>query len=229
VATYGSSINNEGVVVGYFYNTTMPSSPYWQGFFYQNGTWKNYSLPGLPPLSTTQIFGINNLGDFCGRYQEAPSYAPTYAYLSHNGHIESFQFNGLHTEATAVNDSDYVAGIYLDSSSVWHGFVRDPEGNMTSVDVTGVTNAPGLGTILFDINNSGWISGHFGDAKLNEEHGFLGIPEGNSYSFYVIDVPGATATAGAGLNNFGQVPGHWIDAEGDQLGYVATLLPPPNF
>jgi hypothetical protein len=218
--TVALNINNLNIVTGYFLNTSLNQ---YQGFFYNRGTFKNYTLPGQPAGSATVIFAANDEGDFCGYYQDAPSYTPTLAFLNRDGKIQSFQFGtSAFTEAVSVNDFGYVGGIYLDSAGVWHGYIRDPEGNLTSVDVPGVTTASGFGTILLGINNEGWISGHFWDSAL-AEHGFLGIPKKGSYNFYQIDVPGATSTSGGALNDFGQVTGHWVDSAGEDQGYVATL------
>jgi hypothetical protein len=67
--TTGDGINVEGTVVGSFFNTTAVA---FEGFFYRNGMFTNYVLPSKP--TNTFIFGINDDGDFCGYYQNAPSF-----------------------------------------------------------------------------------------------------------------------------------------------------------
>jgi hypothetical protein len=101
--------------------------------------------------------------------------------------------------------------------------VRDPKGNISTVDVPGASTAAGSGTNLLGINNFGWVSGHFTDVS-GGEHGFIGVPDGHSWAFFQIDVPvpGATATFGGGLNDFGAIAGHYVTSDGKQLGYIAS-------
>ncbi len=63
--TLGYGINIEGTVVGQFYNTAAAQ---YSGFFYNDGTYTNYNLPGLPTGSATGIYGLNDVGTFCGYY-----------------------------------------------------------------------------------------------------------------------------------------------------------------
>ena len=103
---------------------------------------------------------------------------------------------------------------------MFHGFVRDPKGNISTVDVPGASTAANFGTNLLGINNFGWVSGHFTDGS-GGEHGFIGVPNEHSWKFFQIDVPGATATSGGGLNDFGAIAGHYV-TNGQQLGYIAS-------
>ena len=196
--------NAEGTVVGTFLNTATNS---YEGFFYHNGMFTNYVLPSKP--TNTWIFGINDLGDICGYYQNAPSFVST-GFLSDDGKITSFSIPGSTSlYPVSINNSDFVAGEYQDLAGVFHGFVRDPKGNISTVDVPGASTTANFGTNLLGINNFGWVSGHFTDGS-GGEHGFIGVPNGHSWKFFQIDVPGATATSGGGLNDFGAIVGHYV-------------------
>jgi hypothetical protein len=204
--------NAEGTVVGEFLNTQLG---YYQGFFYINGMFTNYSLPGLPTGSNTAISGINEIGDFCG-YYDTPNSPPLAAFLSQAGKIIFISVTGSTAAyADSINDFDFVTGIYQDSGGKSHGFLRDPKGNVSTVDVPGAA-----GMVYLGINNFGWVSGNFMDSS-SISHGFIGVPNGNSYEFFQIDVPGAAQTTGGGLNDFGVVPGHYFTSTGQQLGYIA--------
>ena len=37
----------------------------------------------------------------------------------------------------AINPAGAIAGLYLDASSLYHGFLRDPDGALTTIDVPG--------------------------------------------------------------------------------------------
>jgi hypothetical protein len=121
----------------------------------------------------------------------------------------------------SINDFGFAAGEYQDSAGVNHGFVRDPRGKISTVDVPGASTASGLGTVLLGLNNVGWVSGHFWDSS-GKPHGFIGVRYGESWEFFQIDVPGAAQTYGGGLNDFGIVVGHYVTSGGQQLGYIAS-------
>lgn len=102
-------INIEGRVVGEFYNTA--AAQYW-GFFYQNGQFTTYNLPGLPAHSTTAIWGINDLGDFCGFYSLAPNFRYSNAYVNQHGKLIEFSYPGSSfTYAYTLNDFGQIGGI----------------------------------------------------------------------------------------------------------------------
>jgi probable HAF family extracellular repeat protein len=204
--TAAFGINDEGSVVGEFFNTAKSA---YEGFFYRNGKFTNYIYPALP----TAISGINDIGDFCGFYGN-----PSTGYLNHAGQIATFMVNGsTNTYVDGMNNFDFVAGEYIDSAGTSHGFVRDPEGNISTVDVPGAS-----GTLYVGINDLGWISGHFADNK-GHFHGFIGVPNRRSWKFFQIDVPGAMATYGGGLNDFGTVVGHYTPSSGGtDRGYIAS-------
>jgi hypothetical protein len=217
--TRAIGINVEGVVVGDYFNTVAGA---YEGLFDRNGMFTSFVFPGLPEYSSTSILGINDLGDFCGYYAAATSGTPIFTgYLSQQGQPASFLVsNSINTYAFKINDFDFTAGYYQDAASVFHGFVRDPRGNISMVDVPGASKTANQGTLLEGINNFGWVSGHFYDSSGNE-HGFVGVPNGSSWAFFQIDVPGAVQTQGAGLNDFGAVAGHYVTSSGQQLGYIA--------
>ena len=90
-----------------------------QGFFYRGGMFTNYVLPSKP--TNTVIFGINDDGDFCGYYQNAPSFVST-GFLSDDGKITSFLIPGSTSlNPISINDFDFVAGEYQDSAGAFMG------------------------------------------------------------------------------------------------------------
>jgi hypothetical protein len=215
--TEALGLNNQGTIVGEFYNSAALR---FSGFFYRGGSFATYDLPGLSPGSTTAIVGNNERGDFCGFYLDSSNFAILNSFIvNKNGQVTKFSLSPVtgFTEAIAMNNQGAVVGTYEDSSSVFHGFIRQPDGTVVTVTVPTATSAAGLGTTTLGVNESGWVSGHFWDASL-VEHGYTRSPSGQ---FYQIDVPGATSTAGGGLNNEGIVVGHY-NIGSAEYGYIAT-------
>ena len=216
--TFAYGLNNFGTAVGTYFDTAHNQ---FSGYFYHGGHFTTYNLPGLPAGSATVIVGLNDLGDFCGYYQAAPAFA-TVAFVNRHGSIQTFDFPGsTFIEATQINDEGDVAGTYIDSKNVDHGFIRGANGAITVIDVPGAAFS---GTLLIGLNNRGWTSGHFWDST-NHEHGFARSPQGK---FYQIDVPeantngGGLGTAGGGINDEGVVVGHYDPAAGGpEKAYIA--------
>ena len=108
-----------------------------------------------------------------------------------------------------------IVGLYLDGSSVSHGFVLSG-GNYTTVNFTG---APG--SALTGLNPSGEMSGYYcsdpacgqtGNASTNQEHSFVVSKKGVFTSF---DPPGATGSTASTVNPSGAIVGSYdTTAEG---------------
>ncbi len=224
--TLGYGINDLGTVAGTYFNV---AAGHLSGFTYKTGTYTSFDVPGLPAGYETYVMGINNRGVLCG-YTTAPGGFSGYVpFVDNNGTIDT-NFNiptpgATVVQATSINDFGAVVGTYVDpTTNMVRGYLRGTNGGITLIDVPG---AAFIGTEVFGINDLGWISGDFYDAE-NHRHGFLRAPEG---TYYQIDVPGAATdtaaegTAGAGLNNFGAVVGHYDPADGGpERGYIALLV-----
>jgi hypothetical protein len=84
------------------------------------------------------------------------------------------------------------AGYYNDASGVFHGFLRTPDGAITTFDVPGAGTGPGQGTFAGNINPAQAIAGRYVDAS-GVSHGFLRAPNGTITTF---DAPNADTGPG---------------------------------
>ncbi len=74
---------------------------------------------------------------------------------------------GQGTEPLAINKSGAIAGFYLDSAGVQHGFLRSAKGAFTKIDPTG-----SVGTQPESLNTAGDISGFYADSSgIRMSHG----------------------------------------------------------
>lgn len=214
--TYAEGVNDQGVIVGQFWDSTTLQ---YAGFFLYKGKYTTYNVPNY---FNTSVIGINDdVTDFCGSVQTSSSFtSPIEAFVSDGGTVTVFTVpNAIQTQAVAINNFDQVLGYYEDANNVFHGFIRDRQGNLIyPIDPPGASTTAFKGTVPLGLNDFGFISGHFWDSS-NKEHGFVRAPWGQ---FFQIDFPGAKLTSGGGLNDFGTVVGHWNDQNGNQLGYIAT-------
>ena len=85
-------------------------------------------------------------------------------------------------------------GFYTDTNVVAHGFLRTPDGKVTSFEAPGAGLGHGLdqGTVAYSINDLGVIAGQYQDSNY-VFHGFVRYPDG---SFTKFDAPGAGTGAG---------------------------------
>jgi hypothetical protein len=118
-------------------------------------------------------------------------------------------YNG--TYPSSVNVWGAIAGTYQDINSVYHGFLRSPEGRFITFEAPSAdTTTPYNGTSPNSINDLGVITGGYFDVN-GFEHGFLRSPEGK---FATFDVPGAGGygTNPIAINLEGAVVGFYTDS-----------------
>ena len=117
---------------------------------------------------------------------------------------------------TGINDAGQITGEYVRSDGE-SGFVRDPEGRLTSFTVPGAR-----ATEAAKINDAGQIVGRYSeDTRLVDDsarvRGFVRDARG---AITRLDVPGARHTRPTGINDAGDVVGYHVD-EGDEThGFV---------
>src|SRR5438094_9701737 len=130
--------------------------------------------------------------------------------------------SGQGTLATSINPAGVITGYYLDASGAFHGFLRAPDGSVTTFNAPGAGAGTDLrqGTFPKSINPSGAITGYYIDAG-NVIHGFLRAPDGALTTF---DAPGAGAFLGTfalSINSAGAIAGYYFG--GATLGYHGFL------
>ena len=105
------------------------------------------------------------------------------------------------TVPMSINPAGTITGYYVDAGSIFHGFVRDKDGIITSFDA-----GPNF-TIPTSINPKGTITGSYQDAS-RVTHGFVRDKDGTITTF---DVPGAgsNGTFPASINPSGEITGIW--------------------
>ena len=142
------------------------------------------------------------------------------------------------TTPVAINASGAIAGYYIDSNSVQHGFVRSASGTYTAIDPTGVgtcvnqNNGSNFGgATASGIDAAGDVVGTYLDTSC-AQHGFIRSTNGTINSF---DVPGASTdpctTSGGSSEKIcgtilvlsdstGDMTGSFIDTNGVIRGFL---------
>jgi hypothetical protein len=225
VATLAFGNNPEGAIAGFYFDSNGASHGFVRAPF---GAIHTFDAPGAIATFAAQI---NPAGVIAGDYADASNVS--HAYLrAPDGDITSFDAPGAGTgpgQGTmtgfidCINPEGAMTGYLIDASNVFHGYVRAPDGNITTFDAPGAGTGAGQGTFPAGINLFGMIEGNYVDAG-NVFHGFVRAPFGAIHTF---DAPSAGSGAGQGtfpatLNDFGMITGSYLDASGVYHGFVRS-------
>jgi hypothetical protein len=227
---FPTAINDNGIVVGYFYDPNLGV----HSFIIPNqgpntGFPVNYGGPGSGSASGrgfgSWIQYLSPTGDAVGFYRNDQS--GYHGFIRHyaDGTLTQLDAPGYTgnpsagTIATCISTDGTVVGSVFDSSQVTHSFVRAPDGTYTIFD------PPGTGLMwsaAFSINSNGVIAGSFTDSN-SIGHGYLRNVDG---TFTIIDDPNSTqvpilgGTNITGFNDAGVVVGLFWNGKGLARGYV---------
>jgi len=210
--TYSLSINDSGVVVGYYQSNGIS-----QGFMYDGSTYTSIAAPIYDGhfSSTDVATGINDSGEIVGYFAN-----PTgiYGFLYNPANVNpQLPFSGdivlndpnatSGTWATGISNTGEVSGYYVDATGT-HGFIYngstyttidDPNAvtrtvNIINPNIGGTTVTVTGGTMVTDINSSGQIIGQYTDST--------GITQSFIASPAAVPVPSAIWLFGSVLAGF---------------------------
>ena len=235
--TSPTDINGSGVITGMYETVDTVRHGFVRA---ANGTITAFDVPGAGTGSTegTIPLRINAGGDVVGFYTDANHLshgfirtAATGSFIapidapgaSTSGVPKGFKFGG--TIAVGIDTAGDIVGIYADTNSINHGFVRAANGTITTFDVTGAGTA-GLfpGTNPTGMNAGGDVAGFYADSS-GVNHAFV-----RSFATGAItaplDAPGAGTTAmfngtvPFSINSSDDLTGTYVDASVVFHGFV---------
>jgi uncharacterized membrane protein len=168
--------------------------------------------PGGRPRrgSTTrgEIVGCSTYG------RRTPAAQAEHGFLYNGNRFRRINVPGAtETRALGINNQSEIVGEYVDRAGASHGFVREPDGEVTSLDVPGAE-----GTVAIDIDDQGRVVGAYSDEETQSIHGFL---RGTDGTVTTIDHPQALyPTVAQGINESGLIVGRYIDSRNIVHGFV---------
>jgi hypothetical protein len=178
MATLESGLNPLGALIGWYYD----SSNVGHGYVRQPG---GVIISFDPPGSVATYPGsINPQGLIVGGFADANSVLHGFVRRA-SGAIVIFDVPGAGstpglfegTLALGVTPLSLITGYWADSNTIYHGFVRYPNGTISKFDAPGAGTIPGSlqGTVPQGMNDWGEIVGYLQDSNY-VNHGFVGIP-----------------------------------------------------
>lgn len=240
VGGYGSTpvaMNLEGAIAGYYTDSNYSFHAFLRR---PDGTFKTWIGPdactgnGAEGCFGSGASNINVFGIVVGGYEDNTGNFVHHSFVrSPNGDLKTFDVPGAGSGsyqgtgcpgcALGFNLGGAVAGAYIDSNSVQHGFLRSPDGTFTTFD------APGAGTSSYQgtgcpsdcptsVNDFGVIAGSYIDTNY-VLHGYLRNPNGN---IVTVDPSGSVFTWSSGLNDFWAITGYYADVNNVYHGFVAV-------
>ena len=197
LGTVGIHINQSGAVTGFFSDSEFVTHAFVRT---PDGAITTFDAPGA---------GSDTIPGFVGGI-------PVAGILGGEG-----------TYGASINRQGTIAGFYVDSSSVVHGFVRSKDGEFTTFDAPNAASTPGTGTYAANINDFGMVAGVYVDAS-GVVHSYIRTPNG---SFLHFDPPGTGFGAGQGsftgasscLSPWGTIAGYYLDPGSVMHGYLRTI------
>jgi hypothetical protein len=175
--TVPTSINPGGEIAGYYVDTNTVTHGFLRA---HNGTFTTFDAPGGPgSIPFGSQLSINPEGEIAGSFCDA---AGCHGFLrARNGTFTAFDVSTtccIGTGVSAINPSGVITGGYsnrdFNSSDLFviHGYVRTPDGTITTFDAPGAGTSLDQGTNPVSINPSGEIMGVVIDSNQTS-HGFL--------------------------------------------------------
>jgi hypothetical protein len=239
-ATIANALNLEGAIVGFFADQNGVFRPFLR---HPNGTFATWSVPGeCDAPNTTGCFGsgastINLFGTINAGYEDNSGNFVAHGLLrSADGKLTKYNVPGAGTglyQGTGcpgcvhpINQFGEIAGYYIDASTVVHGYMRSPAGEIMTFDAPPGAGSQGFGCFAdcsLGLNDFGAITGYYLDAN-NVFHGFVRSPEGQITTF---EAPGADTTANdfngtfpVSINDWGVIAGYYVDVNNVVHGFL---------
>lgn len=116
------------------------------------------------------------------------------------------------TDCNDINVGGVIAGFYLDSNSLGHGFIRTADGTVRKIDIAGASD-----TRAYGINDNNDVTGWYIDSATGLTYGFL-YTQGK---YHKINPPGSQLTNAWSVSNDSKtVVGTYIGSDGVYHGFV---------
>jgi hypothetical protein len=207
-ATYPLSMNETGVVTGYYLDSAQAT----HGFVRDNdGNITTFDVPGSVLTLPTSI---NTAGDIAG-YYEVTAGTPLGFLRDPNGTITTFgnpaptvNSASFWAQPVALNVAGEVAGNFPNNTTASEAFLRTPTGEVQTFTLSLGEAYP---TVVTGLNAGGALVGYYSSQSLYLSQGFYWSGQGPlpnfGGGFTPITVPGSTATFPTAINAEGTIAG----------------------
>jgi hypothetical protein len=228
--TYPSDVNSAGEITGSYVDTKNVNHGFLRA---RDGTFTTFDARGAGTGSGqgTEPQSNNPADAITGYYIDASGVYHGFL-RAPDGTFATFDAPGAGTGSgqgtepaltDGLNPEGAIAGSYYDADNVGHGFVRAPDGDITTFDISGAGSGPNQGTSNYGINPAGTTMGPYIDSS-GVNHGYVRSQHGDIITF---DVAGAGTGSGQGTTPFNNnsadaITGFYVDANNVAHGFLRT-------
>ncbi|RKU15255.1 hypothetical protein C6500_21050 [Candidatus Poribacteria bacterium] len=203
INTYFYGLDNTGKAVGHYKDIDGG----YHGVILEDGELQQYDFPGA---AETHIYGISDeTGALSGNIVDAAGV--THAF---SGELIITFPGAVNTYGDFVNAAGSVVGSYIDADGRPHGFIRNPDGSFTTIDLPEMPNLEFL--FVNTITDAGVIA--FRAKAVNDMlRSYLLLPDG---ILYEVRLPGSVSTVVRNVNQDGSLVGYYDLTDGQRYGFI---------
>ena len=209
--TYFYALDNVGRAAGHY----KDMDGLYHGVILENGELRQYDFPGA---AETHIYGISDeTGALSGNAVDEMGVSRGFS----GDTLIAFP-GAVNTYADFVNAAGAVVGSYRDADGSPHGFIRDPDGSFTTIDLPEMPNLEFL--FVNTITDAGLI-GFRAKAVDDILRSYLLLPDG---ILYEVRLPGSVSTVVRNVNQDGSIIGYYDLTDGQRYGFVGRPATPSD-
>ncbi|MXV74359.1 T9SS type A sorting domain-containing protein [Candidatus Poribacteria bacterium] len=209
--TYFYALGNNGNAAGHY----KDSNGLYHGVILEKGELRKYEFPGA---AETHIYGISDeTGALSGNIVDAAGV--THAF---SGELTITFPGAVNTYGDFVNAAGTVVGSYVDADGMFHGFIRNPDGSFTTIDLP---TKPNLEFLFVNTITDVGVIGFRAKAVNDILRSYILLPSG---VLYEVRLPGSVITVVRNVNQDGSIIGYYDLADGRRHGFVGRPTPHPN-
>ena len=209
--TYFYALDNTGKAAGHY----KDSNNLYHGVIMEDGKLTQYDFPGA---AETHIYGLSDeTGALSGNIVDAAGV--THAF---SGELTITFPGAVNTYGDFVNAAGAVVGSYVDTDGIPHGFIRNPDGSFTTIDLP---KMPNLQFLFVNTITDVGVIGFRAKAVDDILRSYLLLPDG---TLYEVRIPGSVSTVVRNVNQDRSIIGYYDSTDGRRLGFVGTPTTDPE-
>ena len=201
--TYFYALGNDGTAAGYYED----SDGLHHGVILEDGELRQYDFPGAVE---TEIYGVSDAtGALTGSITDASRVRRGFS-----GETIIEVPGATETYADFANLQGSIVGSYVDADSLYHAFIRNPDGSFTSL------NFPHPETIEY-LFVHGFNQAFIFVLRFKRVGDITRTYVGGNAGLYEFRFPGSVSTEGWNINEDGSVVGYYDSPDGRRHGFIA--------
>ena len=201
--TYFYALGNNGNAAGHY----KDSNGLYHGVILENGELRQYDFPGA---AETHIYGISDeTGALSGNIVDEAGVTRAFS-----GDLIITFPGAVTTYGDFVNAAGAVVGSYVDADGMPHGFIRNPDGSFTTIDLP---EMPNLQFLFVNTITDAGVIGFRAKAVNDILRSYILLPDG---TLYEVRLPGSVSTVVRNVNQDGSIIGYYDLPDGRRHGFL---------